>query len=82
MVIMILIITISPSQVGFIRTYLANHPKYSKQGEFKMIKLILRKVSIPMQSIFDIIGRKRNMQKMMVYCLKIKPNKLCAAYKI
>ena len=43
-----------------------------------MIKLILRKISVSMQCIFSTFMRKRNMQIMMAYHLKIKPNKFNA----
>lgn len=46
-----------------------------------MIKQIIRISSLPIQAIFDSISRYRNAKKMMCYCLKIKPNIQCAAYK-
>jgi hypothetical protein len=47
-----------------------------------MIKLILTKLSSPVKAILYAIKRRKGMQKMMVYYLKIKQRKLCATYKI
>jgi hypothetical protein len=46
-----------------------------------MIKGILVKI-FSLQTIFYNKKRREGMQKMMANCLQIKPNKLCAIYKI
>jgi hypothetical protein len=47
-----------------------------------MIKRILSKIFFLLQAVFFNRKRREGMKKMMSYCLKIKPNKLCAIYKI
>lgn len=46
-----------------------------------MITSILRKTYAPIQHIFYNLRRKRNIKKMMAYCLKINHNVPCAKSK-
>ena len=47
-----------------------------------MIKFIFTKLHAPIQTFSFARKRKQSRQKMMSYCLKIKPTELCATYKI
>lgn len=50
--------------------------------ETPMIKAILHKSYLPIQTVFFVIQRKKYSKKMMLQFLKIKPKKICATSKV